>query len=806
MHLSDELLSAHLDGELTLSEATAAAAHLRTCAGCAETARLYAALDERLTSIPALACASALSLVSAQLDGELVGEESAIATAHLVGCADCRANVQRWSAADQALAALPPSRPSARVDLAIAALGREPAGRRLPRIAWPVPALAGVLAVSLVLALSIGNATPPVPSRAIVASVQLSVLNPKTGTLYVLHPEDGTVAALNSTTLERVSLITVGGTPTALALDESTNAIVVLDASAKVVTFIDSTRNTVTSSAAVAIPGRPTSLQVDPSGNLVVTSVVASAGASSAPAAGAAGSGAISVFNGGTQKLESVKQLDVAAQVFVLEPNGNRALLISASATTLVDARTYLPLATASGGVAAAFAVTGDDFAILSMGPAGATVTFARRAESIQVGGTARGIAPLPDGGFAVLADSDGRGRITLLLPDGTTNGSIEAAADGRDLAYDPATRQFTVIGSARVSKVALPPSLAVLPAPVVNPRTSASPLPTVAPSPAVSAATAPSPAASVAPAVAPATEAPERANGLIPSGARLLWPGTYFKSLGSGHRVDASAADGTRIWFVDDANRVGTFHPTTGAMFEIAQLPADANVTRIVISPNHVYLADSGGVLYVVTVDSEQLTTIPLPLLTAATAIAASADERIWLATNSFGLVGFDPRTRRTETISAGIGLSAVTTDALGRIWVAAGDRQSISSYDPLTRGLMQIPFAHSGSVTSLSVDGSGALWIGTSDGAVSVMRNKTISLVRVVDGKILELFGGPAGTWYVAQGAGDILMGPAGPIGETRHAPVSASRPYFDSLGRAWQVDRSADGFYVTLPGNLP
>src|SRR4029077_238889 len=107
MHLSDELLSAYLDGELVPSEAVAAAAHLRACAGCSETARLYAAVDQRLTAIPALACALALSLVSAQLDGELAGEESTIATAHLAGCASCRADVLRWSVADQGIAALP---------------------------------------------------------------------------------------------------------------------------------------------------------------------------------------------------------------------------------------------------------------------------------------------------------------------------------------------------------------------------------------------------------------------------------------------------------------------------------------------------------------------------------------------------------------------------------------------------------------------------------------------------------------------------------------------------------------------------
>src|SRR5205823_3879340 len=172
MHLGDELLSAYLDGELTPPEATAAAAHLRTCAGCADTARLYAALDQRLTAIPALACASALSLVSTQLDGELDREESAIATTHLAACASCRADVLRWSVAEQTIAALPAARPSARVDAAIAGLGRVPSGRRLPRIAWPVPALAVATAMSIliVLNLSLGPSSPIGPGTPFVAA------------------------------------------------------------------------------------------------------------------------------------------------------------------------------------------------------------------------------------------------------------------------------------------------------------------------------------------------------------------------------------------------------------------------------------------------------------------------------------------------------------------------------------------------------------------------------------------------------------------------------------------------------------
>ena len=802
MHLSSELLSAYLDGELTPAESMAAAAHVRSCADCAGTARLYAALDERLAAVPALACSAALTLVSAELDGELAGEESTIAAAHLAACAGCRANVLRWSVVDRSLAALPAARPSVRVDQAIAALGRRPAAR-VPRfgLGWPAPALAVAVAMSIVMLLVIGNGTvPAVPNTALVAAAQLSVLNPKTGTLYVLHPESGTVAALNATTMQQVSLISVGGRPTALALNETTNAIVVLDAGAKTLTFIDGTLNTVSSSAEVTVPGTPTGLQVDPAGHLVVSSVPAGGGAASAkPATG----GTVSVISADAKQVVSVKQVDVAPQVMVLEPNGRRALLVSAEATTLVDATTYEPLKRATGGMAAAFAVSGDDFAILSRTATGATVSFARRTASVAIAGTPHAIAPLPDGGFAVLSDVGARGRITLLLPDGSPAGTFDVAANGRDLTYDAALRQFTIIGAASATTVPLPLEFATIPGPAPRPDLAASPLPTLSPTPVPSVTPTPLPShtpESAAPAVI-------AARSLAPQNGRVAWPGTYIVSLGSGHGIVASAGDGERLWFVDGANRLNAFHMLSGQRFPIAQLPAGANVTRIVISPNHVYLADSAGVLYVLTIASEQLVTVQLPMLAAATAIAASPDERLWLATNRFGLVSFDPRTGRLETIAAGPDLSAVAVDALGRVWVAAGERQAIDSYDTLTGTLTELVLAHDGAITALFVDRAGAVWLGTDRGSTFALRNDRVESVQAIGAKVAAIVAGPeGGAWYVGRNASDVISGPLGGSGGARYAPGSASGPTFDALGRSWQVDRSADQVYVTLPEAQP
>src|SRR5467141_3090047 len=127
MHLSTEHLSAYLDGELAPAEAHKASGHLRDCAACSQALAAYSDLDGLIAAPPALACAAAQPFLSAELDGELDQEESAIAAAHRASCRSCRSDVQKWVRAGDLMAALPVSRPSARVDAAIASLGRKPA-------------------------------------------------------------------------------------------------------------------------------------------------------------------------------------------------------------------------------------------------------------------------------------------------------------------------------------------------------------------------------------------------------------------------------------------------------------------------------------------------------------------------------------------------------------------------------------------------------------------------------------------------------------------------------------------------------
>src|SRR5690349_1369732 len=131
LHLSPVELSALADGELEPLETAAAREHLFGCAACTRSYDSVRALDHALRSAPAIDCASAFPLISAQLDGELDAAEQAVVAAHLEGCAACRTTSQALAFAATALAALPAGQPSPSVDRAIAALTHEPAGRSI---------------------------------------------------------------------------------------------------------------------------------------------------------------------------------------------------------------------------------------------------------------------------------------------------------------------------------------------------------------------------------------------------------------------------------------------------------------------------------------------------------------------------------------------------------------------------------------------------------------------------------------------------------------------------------------------------
>ncbi|MEK7863061.1 MAG: zf-HC2 domain-containing protein, partial [Chloroflexota bacterium] len=490
-HLRDDALSAYSDGELPASEAEAARAHLSSCATCRHELATFGQLDALLAAAPALSCTAVRPLLSALIDDETDTHETAAVSLHLTSCADCRAQRQHWQGADAAICALPAGVPSARVDAAMAALGERrrgvAPGRRRVLVG---PAFAGAVASGLMAVAAVMGGgqvvtqtrAQPVPAANTLfgpVAVQ-QVLNTKTNTLYALRPDTKTVAALDPfSKLQRAS-IPLAAKPITLALNEDANRIYVVDVE-RSLTEIDGASNTVVSTTPNVVTGTPTAISYDPAKKQIVVaaSVPARTAApitSNAPSASPP-SGEVVVLDSSSKRTLESRTVDAAPQIVVLDESGTRALLVSSDGTRVVNAATYEVALSLPGGVAGAFATNGH-IAVLSSTSGGSRMQFFGNGApgALDMEGAPVAVTALPRGGFGVLVDVNGKGRVYIVDVNGRLDGRVDVVLGGRILTYDGATQRFAVIGS-EVAYAALPASSAA-PSAIA----AASPSPTQAP------------------------------------------------------------------------------------------------------------------------------------------------------------------------------------------------------------------------------------------------------------------------------------------------------------------------------------
>ncbi|MDQ6855236.1 MAG: hypothetical protein M3046_16375, partial [Actinomycetota bacterium] len=234
----------------------------------------------------------------------------------------------------------------------------------------PVPIAfrsAGVLALAVLIAIgsTLFQAAAPTAEEAqssevaMVASIQRVVFDARSNTLYLLDTERAEVSAVDATTQSERARVSVGGRPTALALSAQSNRVLVLDATSKRLTEIDTTSHEIVATSTLVVTGTPTSLQVDPTNGRIVVASISSAAAAPAVSPVTSTTGHVTFIDPVSKQGESVRAVDVAPQLVVLDAKGSQAMLLSASATTLVDAATYRSVDTLPGGVAATFDVTG---------------------------------------------------------------------------------------------------------------------------------------------------------------------------------------------------------------------------------------------------------------------------------------------------------------------------------------------------------------------------------------------------------------------------------------------------------------
>jgi anti-sigma factor RsiW len=805
VHVSAEELSALLDGELSGQDELRARQHLTACGSCSAEYALSIRLDEELRRPPALACEEVLEVLSAGLDREAGEGEQAAAQRHLAECGDCRASLETWTVLASTLEALPVVAPSARTDDAIYAIARRrPTSRPAAVRGVAARALIAVTAVIAVIVASLGsggarpqNALVPTPTgeRAIVASIQQVVFNSRNNTLYVLDVAGAAVDAREPGTNDLKTRIQVGGEPTALALNQNANRVLVLDASQKRLTEIDATSNTVVGATTVAIVGTPTSISVDPATNNIVVTTT-----SKSPAPGAAG-GSVAVINSDTKQLETVREFSVAPRLVVPDQRGGRSALVSADQTQLVDS-SYKVLATLPGGVSAAFSKRNDNLAVLSASGPDAMLTFTgfSAPEELKLTGAPRALIALPDGGYLVLVDLGGRGRVTKITRDGAVFASTEVAVTGGDLIYDDSTNRFIVANNGRFDTAQMPVQVAIGPTGSATQTGSATPSASASPSATPTAA----PEASAVPPAA----APTIANLL--GSARVLTAGLYNLPLPDGINPQFVTANGSRLWLLDQSNNVSSFDMNTGDLVNIGPLRKGAKVSYWVGGGSYVYgvNAENGEVNVVNTARERVEGRYATNVLSQVSAVAVGIDGRLWIGLRDASYLSvFDPKTQLMNGFDlAGARISALTIDSQGRIYYADDRRGTVGTFDPRTSRVIEVAFARRGTTTALLVDSTSTLWVGTSTGEIYSVRGGTATITVSIQQPVAAFAPDQGGrAWYLAplpSGLAGYAYGPADKSGAPRSISGPVQSLNFSAIGRAFLADPRG-GFYMSIEG---
>jgi len=805
-HCSAETLSALLDDELTADERAQARAHIDSCMDCG--ARLVAArrLDVDLRDAGRLSCASVLPSLSAIADNEASGLDRRLATAHLADCPDCRAARGDLRAADRLLAALPTKVPSARVDAYIAAVAHP-----RPRAAFrPMPfafRTAGVVALAVLIGIgstlfqgnSPSNPQAQQANVAMVAAIQRVVFDVRTNTLYLLDADKAEVSAVDATSQSEQARVSVGGRPTALALSASTNRVLVLDATSKRLTEIDTTSHLIVATSTLLVTGTPTSLQVDPtSGRIIVASVTAPV-ANAAPAAAPSTTGAtghVTFIDPVSKEVESVRAIDVAPQLVVLAAKGDRALLLSAQQTSLVDGVSYKIIDQLPAGVSAAFDASGNQIAVLSADGTGSRVTFrgAGLPDSLALSGAPVALIAMPGSGFAALVDRGSGGEIDVIDASGHVASSTPVALAGHSVTYDAGSGRFAVGGDDGRS-LAFSGSASV----TVNPP---SPTPTAPASTAPPASS--TPKASAAPSASAPTVVAAVPSGLPPA-ARLATNGMYRLGLSENRQPALLAGSGQRLWFIDTARRLATIDTTTGVVTDVAQLPLDGSFSHLLLGASHLYAIDQGkGRISTLTIKSGALETIAFPFANTAKGFAVGTDDRLWMAGgDSATVLSLDPSTKSVAAINFQTsGITALYVDSAARVWYADDATGGIGYYDQTKRAIVSVSVPGHATVTALAMDRDGTLWAGTAAGQVLSIRLGVAGVGAGAGGPVIDLVrDASGGVWAYAGAPGTAVYRPLTAGGSAQIAAVGASSIALDGLGRAWLADPAGAGFYIAL-----
>jgi hypothetical protein len=505
----------------------------------------------------------------------------------------------------------------------------------------------------------------------------------------------------------------------------------------------------------------------------------------------------VAVINSDTKQLETVREITVAPRLVVPDQRSGRSALVSGNAIQLVDS-SYKVIATLAGGVSAAFSTQSDNVAVLSASGADSVLTFTGSGapDAVKLSGTPRALTALPDGGYLVLVDLGGRGLVSRITRDGTVSASTEVAVTGGDLIYDHSTNRFTVANNGRLDTAQMPGQIATIQTAPPTQTTNVSP----SPSPSTEPPASPTQTSAVAPTIGPNVLAQ----------ARVLSAGLYNLPLPNGIQPQFVTANGSRLWVLDQSNNVSSFDMNTGDLFEIGSLRKGVKISYWVAGGSYVFGIDATtGEINVVNVATASVEGgFATNLSNTVSAVAVGIDGRLWMALRDASyLLAFDPRTHLMSGLDLkGARVNALTIDGQGRIFFADDARGTVGTIDQRTSLLEEVSFARPGATTSLLVDSTSTLWVGTSTGQIYSVRGGMatlkVSLQRPVSAFAPDQ-GGRA--WYLAQlpsGLAGYSYAPADGSQAPRSVTGPAQSLSFSPIGRAFLGDPRG-GFYMSIEG---
>jgi streptogramin lyase len=264
-------------------------------------------------------------------------------------------------------------------------------------------------------------------------------------------------------------------------------------------------------------------------------------------------------------------------------------------------------------------------------------------------------------------------------------------------------------------------------------------------------------------------------------------------------------AASGSRIWFVDQAMRVGSFDMNTGETKSIAKLRSDARVGYWVAGRSFVFGVDTeSGQVHVVNTVTERVDSFATNVLSPVSAVAVGLDDKLWIGLRSASyLLAWDPKTRGMDAFDLGDSrVNALAVDRLGRVAYSDDIHARIGTLDPTTSNLTELTFDRRGSTTALIVDASGTLWLGTSTGDLYSVKNDRRGLAVNVRMPVSALALDRAGrAWFLApipNGIAGFACAPADGSQGARSIPGPAVGLAFNETGHAFSADPRG-GLYV-------